>query len=312
MKKSKSLFHTSVAAIAALHCINKFIDSNAVSNMSKKSNGTYYHWKHGDIFYTVSGKEDASGEPLLLIHDLTVFSSSFEWNYVINQLSKKYTVYAVDLIGCGKSDKPEITYTNYFYVQMITDFVKEVIGVPTKVIATGLSSSFVIMANSIDKDLFTDLTLINPKTVSALRKAPDDRSKILVKLFSLPVIGKTAYYIAVNKQNTEYYLTEKAFYNPFTLKPSVTKAYYDAAHTAGGSGKSLLASLEGYYVNVDITEALKNAENEITIIIGNHNEKASEIQASYMKLKPDIFVETVEDAKLLPQIETPEKLLQLL
>lgn len=310
MKKTKSLFHTSIAAIALLHCVNKLIDSSAISNTNKKSNGKFFHWKHGDIFYTFS--ENSTKNPLLLIHDLTVFSSGFEWNQVVNQLCEKYTVYTIDLIGCGKSDKPEITYTNYFYVQMITDFVKEVIGLPTKVAVTGLSSSFVLMANSIDKNLFTDITIINPKTITALKKTPNDRSKILLKLFSLPVIGKTAYYIATNKQNTEYYLTEKCFYNPFHLKSFITKAYYGAAHTSNGNGKNLLASLEGYYVNIDITGALKNTDNKITIIIGGHNENINEIQNSYTKIKADITTKIIKDAKNLPQLETPEELLKLL
>lgn len=312
MKKTKSFFHTSIAAITILHCINKAIDSSFISKTNKKANGKFYHWKHGDIFYTVSNNENMSKKPLLLIHDLTVFSSSFEWSQVINALSKEYTVYTVDLIGCGKSDKPEITYTNYFYVQMITDFITEVIGMPVKTVVTGLSSSFVLMANSMNKNLFSDIVLINPKTIKFLKETPNDRSKIIVKLFNLPVIGKTAYYIAANKQNTEYYLTEKCFYNPFHLKPSTTKAYYDAAHMCSGNGRALLASLEGYYINIDITNALKNTDNKITMIIGSHNDKINEIQNSYLKIKPDIITRKVENTKLLPQLESPEEVIKLI
>lgn len=310
MKRKKSFIHTSIAALTVLHIINKYIDSSSVSNRNKKTKGSFFQWKHGTIHYTVSENKGISKKPLLLIHDLTVFSSEYEWSQVIHQLSKEYTVYTIDLIGCGKSDKPEITYTNYFYVQMITDFVKEVIGTPTKVLVTGASSSFVLMADSIDQSLFTAITMINPKTVSSFKQMPDDRSKILIKLFRLPVIGKTAYYIAVNKQNTEYYLTEKCFYNPFHLKESVIKAYYDAAHSANGSGKNLFGSLEGNYVNIDITGALKKTEHPITMILGSHNEKREEIQNSYIKIKPDITVETVPNTKKLPHLEAPEEFLK--
>jgi pimeloyl-ACP methyl ester carboxylesterase len=312
MKKKKSLFKTSVAAITTLHFINKYIDSSVTSSANRKSGGKFYHWKNGDIYYMEINSHDTDKEPLLLVHDLTVFSSGYEWNQIIKGLSKDYRVFTLDLIGCGKSDKPEITYTNYFYVQMIHDFSKEVIGEPVKVIATGLSSSFILMANSIHKDLFTDITIISPKSLSSMKKTPDDRSKILIKLFNLPVIGKTAYYIAVNKQNTEYELTEKYLYNPFHLNAAVSKAYYDAAHMGHGNGKMLLASLQGNYLNIDITNALKNAENKITLIFGEHSENSEEIQHSYEKIKPDITVKTVADAKLLPQLEAPEALLELL
>ncbi|GKX68700.1 alpha/beta hydrolase [Inconstantimicrobium mannanitabidum] len=46
-----------------------------------------------------------SGSPLLLVHDLN--SSSADFNSVIGELSKRYTVIAIDLPGFGESTKPE-------------------------------------------------------------------------------------------------------------------------------------------------------------------------------------------------------------
>lgn len=308
MGKSKSLLKTSAAALGILHCINKAIDSTSIVNTTTKSTGKYYHWKHGDIFYHVAG----SGKPLLLIHDLTVFSSSYEWTKMADQLSDTYTVYSLDLIGCGKSDKPAITYTNYFYVQMITDFVNDIIKEKTNVAATGLSGSFVLMANEMNKNLFTEIMLVNPKSIHFLKKTPDDRSKILLRLFDLPIIGKTAYYIATNKTNTEYYLTEKCFYNPFHMKHSVFKAYYDAAHASNGNGKALLASIEGNYLNIDISKALKNAKNRIVIVNGICNDNREDIVASYVRLNKHIVVENISEAKYLPQLEAADEMLELM
>ena len=52
----------------------------------------------------------------------------------------------MDLLGCGCSDRPKITYTNFLYVQLITDFIKAVIKQPTDVLTSGLSGSFAVMA----------------------------------------------------------------------------------------------------------------------------------------------------------------------
>ena len=308
MGKSKTLLKTSAVALGVLHCVNKVIDSNSIVNTTTKSTGKYYHWKHGDIFYHVAG----SGKPLLLIHDLTVFSSSYEWSQVAEQLSDTFTVYSIDLIGCGKSDKPAITYTNYFYVQLITDFVKEVIKEKTNVAATGLSSSFVLMANAMNADLFDEIMMVSPKSPAYLKKTPDNRSKLLVRLFDLPVIGKTAYYIATSKTNTEDYLTEKCFYNPFHLKHSLFKAYYDASHTSNGNGKSLLASIEGNYINMDISKALKNATTRIVIVNGVHNDNREDIVTAYIRLNKNIVVETIPEAKYLPQLEAVGEMTEIM
>ena len=48
-----------------------------------------------------------SGKPLLLIHDLDPSSSAYEWNQLEQQLAKDFTVYSIDLPGCGRSDKSE-------------------------------------------------------------------------------------------------------------------------------------------------------------------------------------------------------------
>lgn len=303
MKKKRSLLKTTATAVGVLYCINKVIDSNSIANSSTKSSGKYYHWKHGDIFYKVSGQ----GSPLLLIHDLTVFSSNYEWSKAVELLSESHTVYSVDLIGCGKSDKPVITYTNYFYVQMISDFISDVIGSETDVAATGLSASFVLMANLLNKQLFHHIMLINPKSLAFLKTSPDNHSKVLNYLFDLPIIGKTCYYIATNKSNTEYYLTEKCFYNPFSMKSSAVKAYYDAAHAFNGNGKSLLASLDGKYVNADITKALMDAEKPITIISGEHADDADMIASTYHGLNKQIETELIPNSRLLPQLEMPKE-----
>lgn len=305
MQKSKSLFKISAFATLMLHGINRIIDVTSVNSNTKPS-GKFYHWKHGDIYYKKTGQ----GQPILLIHDLTVFSSNYEWSRIIENLSKNHTVYAIDLIGCGKSDKPEITYTNFFYVQMLSDFAKDVIGTKTKVAAAGLSGSFVLMTNSIYKELFSEIILINPKSIASLRKAPDDRSKMILHLFNLPVIGKTAYYTATNKPNTEYYLTEKCFYNPFKVTSSTVKAYYNAAHSLSGKGKALLSSLEGNYINADVSRALKNAENKILLILGDHLDRKSDIEKTYTRINPEIDIKIIPDTKLIPHLEEPDQFIK--
>lgn len=308
MKKSNSILKTAAVAFGALHCVNKFIESNSSISLTSKSSDHFYHWKHGDIFYKVTGQ----GEPLLLIHDLTVFSSGYEWAQLANSLSLDYTVYTIDLIGCGRSDKPSITYTNYFYVQMISDFVKNVIQTDTKVAATGLSSSFVLMANALDSDLFSEIMLISPPSISSLKAKPTERSKFLLKFIELPILGKTAYYLATNQTNTNYFLTKKMFHNYLNVKPGICKAYYDAAHTGKGNGRYLMASLDGNYLQADITNALHNTDKRIVIATGLHNENRKDILAAYQKINPHLAFEIISDSKYLPQLENIDELAEIM
>ena len=126
-----------------LHLINKYINTSVSQNKSLDYiPDLYYDWKFGEVSYTKQGK----GSPILLIHDLTTYSSGYEWHKITDKLAEDHTVYCLDLLGCGNSDKPNILYTNFLYVQLITDFIKNVIGDKPTVVATGESAAFVLAA----------------------------------------------------------------------------------------------------------------------------------------------------------------------
>ncbi|MFO0746871.1 MAG: alpha/beta hydrolase [Myxococcota bacterium] len=48
------------------------------------------------------------GPPLLLVHGF--MTTSYSWRYAIGALAERYTVYAPDLPGAGRSDKPDRSY----------------------------------------------------------------------------------------------------------------------------------------------------------------------------------------------------------
>jgi len=71
----------------------------------------------GKIFYMVGGK----GENLLLLHSLNLSSAS--WDKVFNPLTQNYTVYALDMLGHGDSDKPSGNYLIEDYAQSVIAFM---------------------------------------------------------------------------------------------------------------------------------------------------------------------------------------------
>ena len=107
-----TLLILSSASAAAIAAINEVLKITATSrNLLADDNSLCYKWRLGNIHYTKTG----SGKPLLLIHDLTAASSGYEWSHVIAGLQEEYTVYTIDLLGCGRSEKVNLTYTNYLY-----------------------------------------------------------------------------------------------------------------------------------------------------------------------------------------------------
>jgi len=73
--------------------------------------------KDGNLFYRFEGQ----GEPLILLHSLGVSSES--WQHVIEPLSRNFSVYAVDLMGHGNSDKPSKNYEIYHYAENVIELM---------------------------------------------------------------------------------------------------------------------------------------------------------------------------------------------
>ena len=241
-----------------------------------------------------------------MIHDLNVYSSAYEWEKTIDKLSQNHTVYAIDLLGCGRSEKPRITYTNYLYVQLISDFIKNVIHEKTDIMASGYSSSFSLLACHNESSLFGKLILINPPSLSDLNKIPGKRSKLYKFLLELPVFGTLVYNMITCQSNVQLLFTEKYLFNPFNATPEMIDTYYESAHKSFSNSKFLLSSMIGCYTNNSISHALKEINQSILLVSGQAEADSQEIASSYAEINPSIETCVVKRSKHLPQLEVPQ------
>lgn len=295
------------ASTFTIHLINKYIYFSAtLDNLLSNPSGSYYEWKFGKIYYTTKGK----GSPLLLIHDLTTFSSGYEWHKTVTELAKTNTVYCIDLLGCGKSDKPNLTYTNYLYVQLISDFIKHVIGDKTDIIATGESSSFAVAACHNDPSIIGKIILVNPLDIRLLSKIPTKRTKIVSKFINLPIIGTFLYNILTRKDTIEELFTTKYYYSSEKIEKNTIDTYYETAHIGNASSKYLFASLCGHYTTINIRHCLSSLTNSVYLIVGNGIPNGIEIAEKYKDILPSIEITEMDNTKYLPQLENTNEFVE--
>ena len=295
------------ASMGILALANKAISQLAVSKgMLNHRDREIYHWRFGDISYTVAGQ----GKPLLLIHDLTETGSSAEWVKLIPQLSRNHQVYALDLLGCGLSDRPNITYTSYMYTQLISDFITNVIKKKTDVICTGRSCAFLLGACCVNSQNFGELILISPEKIKNLKKAPSHRSRTARIVIKLPVLGAFLYHLITARNLIQERFQTEYFYDPDKIQDWVVDSYYEAAHLGGRDARNLYTSIIGRYANADPVRALKTIDNDIHILVGKECEDIEDDMKEYQYYNPAVEVEYLSGCKRLPQLEAPQLVLQ--
>jgi pimeloyl-ACP methyl ester carboxylesterase len=90
--------------------------------------GTYWQWRGNSIYYVCAGAR--SNKPsLLLVHGFG--ASTDHWRKNIDQLQSQFQVWAIDLLGFGRSAKPKQEYSGNLWREQLHDFITEVIQQPT-------------------------------------------------------------------------------------------------------------------------------------------------------------------------------------
>ena len=291
----------------AMAMFNRLETKKAETKNLLEQKGRFFKFRHTNVFYSVRG----NGSPVVLIHDLLPQSSGYEWSSVRRKLEKNHTVYVVDLPGCGRSEKPWITYTSYYYVEFLTSFLENVIREKACVIASGQSAFFAILADRMKPELMEKLILVNPERLSVSDQSPTTTKKVIKFLIQLPIFGRFIYNIEMGESNLSNLFRQIYFEKKSSVDQRMIAAYYEASHKGLGGGRHLLASLRGGYLGANVRNALSDCSN-LCMITSRERKNSYHIQKEYEKAAKHIETTQISGSRTLPQLETPDRLAEVI
>ncbi|HEY0404404.1 MAG TPA: alpha/beta fold hydrolase, partial [Pyrinomonadaceae bacterium] len=234
MGKLSKLWKTALATGAgagALAALNASIRRSAVEPEEDIFGGAAesFHWQHGDIFYKTAGP-DKTARPLLFVHGIGAGVSSFMWRRNFEPLARDYQVYALDLLGFGLSDKPPYAYySTELYVELIADFIRQVIGRPAHLVASSLGAAYCARVADQHPDLTGDLLLISPTGVNNLSARPGMTGAAFYGLLESPVLGESFYNVVASERSIRDYARKQLFYDPARVTKRLVGHYYAAS-----------------------------------------------------------------------------------
>jgi pimeloyl-ACP methyl ester carboxylesterase len=258
----------------------------------------YYRWRGRDLAYSVAGE----GEPLLLVHGVYAGASSFEFRKNVEELSKTFRVYALDLLGCGMSERPSRRYEPEDVASQVEDFVREEIGGTAHLVASSLSAALVVPAAVRSPRLFQKLVLICPTGYGTLDRPSGRLGDVIYGLFLAPVLGNTLYHAIVSVRGIRYYLGSMAYHDAELVTEELVEDYYHTTHQPGG--RYFPAAFVSGKLNLGVADLWPRVPHRTLICWGLEARTAPVREAQrFVENNPRSEPRIFKDAALLPHDE---------
>jgi pimeloyl-ACP methyl ester carboxylesterase len=142
--------------------------------------GAYWKWRGHSIYYLHSGSRQPQRPPLLLIHGFG--ASTDHWRKNVADLAADFDVWAIDLLGFGRSAKPDQLYSGDLWRDQLHEFITEVIGEPAILVGNSLGGYASLCVAAQRPESALGLVLINsagPFTSNEPVRQPDPMGDFL-------------------------------------------------------------------------------------------------------------------------------------
>jgi len=259
-----------------------------------------FEWRDRRIAFTKHGE----GPPILLLHGIHAAAWSYEWRNNIDQLARTNTVYTIDLLGFGRSDRPAIRYSARLYIALISDFVSRVIDEPTVLVASSLSGAYAIVLAARDPDRFPAVALIAPSGLVRLNEPVGIGGEAGRLAVDTPIAGTAVFNALVSRPNLRRYL-RNAYSNDSLVTRDLVEVYYATSHQRGAR-HAPGAFLSGH-LNIDVRHALRRLSQPALLVWGEEGSTAPvEEFRGFRELKRDLEISVLSPAGDLPHDERAE------
>ncbi|MGL4611859.1 MAG: alpha/beta fold hydrolase [Trueperaceae bacterium] len=254
-------------------------------------------------YYEHLGRD--AGDPVLMIHGIGGGSSVFQYRFAAPALAKSgYKVYALDLLGFGKSSRPKIRYTQELLIGQMVSFLETVIQEPTILVANSLTAAYSIRIAAERPDLVKALVLTGPTGYERLARPQDEGRIRSFKTFS-GALGSVLFGVITTDNWQEYFLLD-AYGSRESLTPEV-RASYDQNLKVENAEWVIYSFISG---NLDqsIADIWPTLTTPTLLLWGKKDGNFLRFTDSeaFIAARPDAAFVTFENSKLLPNEDEPE------
>ena len=244
---------------------------------------------------------------MLLVHGIYAGSSSFEYRYLFPLLARRHRVVAIDLLGCGLSDRPDIDYSAELFIEQIVAAVEQFGPTTAAIVGSSLGGAFTIRATTRIPDRVGAVAVICPTGLAGTLDRPANAvGRTVTRVFRSPLVGEALFNLLASRASLKWFLKNQAYADPDSATPQVLDDYWAATHQRGA--RYVPAHFVGGGLNCSVADDLPRLSVPILIAWGDRAEGPSprEEASEYVDRSRYAQLATFGRSRLLPHEEEPE------
>jgi haloalkane dehalogenase len=248
--------------------------------------------------------ESGQGGPLVFVHGVYVGASSYEWSKVYPHFAGMHQVLAVDLLGFGESERPDVPLSAADHVQALVEFVRAKSGGErASIVASGLGAGFVTILAAQHPELVQRLILLMPMgRVEFGRRRLPKRYGVFSRM---PLVNRTFYrrYLST-RIHIRGWLKSFGFVDPEKISEETVEVLTNCAQQFGAD-RAIFQWMSRRF-DLDLEKRLAELSQPVTLVWGENAVNPS-LESGY-RLQPiakQCNLVVLPNAGLLAPLESP-------
>ena len=249
--------------------------------------------------------ERGDGPPVLLLHSFNAAGTAYELRPLFERLAATRRVVALDWLGFGLSDRPDVRYGPALYGRVLRDVLGSLVPAPVDVIAVSLPGQYVVR-RALQTGGFRRIVLISPTGFGRFAGRPSTAGRAALATLRLPLLGRLFFDALTVRPSIRWFLRQ-IFADPGCVPDAYAEYAWKTARQPGAHHAPLFF-VTGMLNDPDAREAYLRLDRPALMLFGDKPhfadpDAARQLAAANGRLR----VQVLDGSGDLPQFEQPER-----
>ncbi|HEU4770491.1 MAG TPA: alpha/beta hydrolase, partial [Pyrinomonadaceae bacterium] len=197
-------------------------------------------------------------------------------------------------------------YSADLYVDLISDFIREVAGGRANVVASSLGASYAVRVADEHPELINSLILNAPAGYETMNTRPGMAGAAFYGLLQSPVLGTSFYNVMASERSIRDYARRTLFYDHRRVTDRLVAHLYATSHQPGAQ-YAIAAFLSGY-LNCDMRAAFSRLDQPTVLVWGKQDLTMPVSKTvALIELNPRTRLVVFDFCRVMPEQEHPEE-----